>query len=299
MSTRRKSEGFESTAKSQLHGNATYRWARAARTIWAMTREDIYQLDNASHREAEEKSRERRLRDDQVLAKLERLAQVRSNGTDAARLRAGVCYGLNLAWVDYSRPRPRSKKGEHKRALIQLSRLARFSSNLRKSFDDLNDAARTAIMYASAEIEDRTEGDFYQNGVRRPPRPPEESIDFEPYKKMIERIDELFLEADQWARRSPRARPRGRPAKGSLAFSFHLFTLELLWDVRAAGGRLTLDKNMATGTLLEALRLLRPYLPPGFVPIALPLSTLAGLKALDKKIGLASLVEDLYPSLPK
>jgi hypothetical protein len=58
---------------------------------------------------------------------------------------------------------------------------------------------------------------------------------------------------------------------GSLA----RFTLRLLWDVRANGGRLILDKNRGTGTLLEALNLLRSHLPPGFVPNALPLSTLA------------------------
>jgi hypothetical protein len=54
--------------------------------------------------------------------------------------------------------------------------------------------------------------------------------------------------------------------------------------VEAAGGRLTLDKNRGTGTLVTALSLLREYLPPGFVPKALPLSTLAKAKALDNKI---------------
>jgi len=58
----------------------------------------------------------------------------------------------------------------------------------------------------------------------------------------------------------------------------------LLWDVRAAGGRLTLDKNSGKGTLPETLELLSPHLPPGFIPRVLPLSTLARMKALEKKL---------------
>lgn len=270
--------------------SAAYRWARGARIIWASVREELYQFEVprlAGYQEvghAKGKSKERRLPDVHVLAKLERLSQVRSNGPGAVQLRAGVYHELDLAWAAHSAPRPHLKKGEHKRALIQLNRLARLSSNLRKSFEDLNDEARTSVMSASTEIEYRAEGKTHKHGVPRPPRPPEESIDFEPYKKAIEKIEGLALEAGRWARLPPRARPRGRPRRGSLLYSLQLFTLDLLWDVRAAGGRLTLDKNMARGTLLEALNLLRPYLPPRFVPIELPLSTLAGLKALDKKI---------------
>jgi hypothetical protein len=82
--------------------------------------------------------------------------------------------------------------------------------------------------------------------------------------------------------------PRGRPRHG--AFSIHFsgslveFVFRLLLDVRAAGGRLTLDKNASKGTLLDALTLLRPHLPPKFLPSILPLSTLARVKALDQKI---------------
>jgi hypothetical protein len=38
------------------------------------------------------------------------------------------------------------------------------------------------------------------------------------------------------------------------------------------------------GTLVDALHSLRPCLPPNFIPNALPLSTLAGITALDKKL---------------
>jgi len=60
--------------------------------------------------------------------------------------------------------------------------------------------------------------------------------------------------------------------------------LNLLLDVRAAGGRLTFDKNSGTGTLVKALELLRPRARPGLIPNVLPMSTLARVKALDQKI---------------
>jgi len=66
--------------------------------------------------------------------------------------------------------------------------------------------------------------------------------------------------------------------------SFERFVLWLLWDVRIAGGRLSLDKNAGTGGLLEALKLLRPHLPPNFIPNGPPISKLAYIKALERRI---------------
>ena len=71
--------------------------------------------------------------------------------------------------------------------------------------------------------------------------------------------------------------------------SFQRFTLYLLWDVKAAGGKLSLDKNAGTGTLIDALERLRTQLPPGFVPAKLPISKLAACKALDKRIPFSEL----------
>jgi hypothetical protein len=85
-----------------------------------------------------------------------------------------------------------------------------------------------------------------------------------------------------------KSNPRGRPRRGTFSqiYSSSLteFTLNLLLDVRAAGGRFTLDKNTGTGTLVEALALLRPHMRPGLIPNKLPFSTLARVKALDQKI---------------
>jgi hypothetical protein len=81
----------------------------------------------------------------------------------------------------------------------------------------------------------------------------------------------------------------GRPNWGGFAEqpgpgSLPQYALRLLWDVRTAGGRLTLNKNSGTGTLIETLELLSPHLPPGFIPRILPVSTLAKMHALDKKL---------------
>jgi hypothetical protein len=72
--------------------------------------------------------------------------------------------------------------------------------------------------------------------------------------------------------------------------SFTQFTLRLLWDVREAGGRLTFEKNMGRGTLTKALEILRPHLPPKFIPNSLPLSTLSDIKQLDKKLAEAKVM---------
>jgi len=44
------------------------------------------------------------------------------------------------------------------------------------------------------------------------------------------------------------------------------------------GGSLTLDQNRGTGSLIEAIEILRPCLPEGFVPKALPLKTMQRIK---------------------
>ena len=47
---------------------------------------------------------------------------------------------------------------------------------------------------------------------------------------------------------------------------FQNFASELLISTSAAGGRLTLEKNTRKGSLVEAIRMLAPNLPDGFVP---------------------------------
>jgi hypothetical protein len=52
----------------------------------------------------------------------------------------------------------------------------------------------------------------------------------------------------------------------------------LLRVARDNYGEFTLDKNLQSGTLLEALNILRPHLPKGLVPNALPIGTIQKLK---------------------
>jgi len=55
---------------------------------------------------------------------------------------------------------------------------------------------------------------------------------------------------------------------------FRDFVSDLVMHTRAAGGKLTLEKNIGTGTLIQALDMLAPHLPRWFVPRCPPHSTL-------------------------
>ena len=59
---------------------------------------------------------------------------------------------------------------------------------------------------------------------------------------------------------------------------FQNFVLDLLIHTTAAEGRLSLEKNIGTGRLIEAIQMLTPYLPDGFVAERLSMSTLQRLK---------------------
>jgi hypothetical protein len=55
---------------------------------------------------------------------------------------------------------------------------------------------------------------------------------------------------------------------------FAAFVVKLSRAARAAGGRLGLQKNIGKGPLLEAIEIVAPHLPDGFVPKPLSASTL-------------------------
>ena len=60
--------------------------------------------------------------------------------------------------------------------------------------------------------------------------------------------------------------------------TFENFLSHLLVDVDESGGQLTFTKHGGTGTLIEALDILRPHLPDGVVPKGLPLGTIQKIK---------------------
>ncbi len=75
---------------------------------------------------------------------------------------------------------------------------------------------------------------------------------------------------------------RGR-RKGDLKNPiFQNFVCNLLISTTAAGGNLTNDKNGLSGTLIEAIEILRPHLPGGFDPKSLSFSTYQRLKTRCK-----------------
>jgi hypothetical protein len=71
-----------------------------------------------------------------------------------------------------------------------------------------------------------------------------------------------------------RAHRRGRRPGTVKNRVFAAFVVKLRREVKAAGGRLGLQKNLEKGTLLEAIDILAPHLPDGFVPQPLSVSTL-------------------------
>jgi hypothetical protein len=89
---------------------------------------------------------------------------------------------------------------------------------------------------------------------------------------------DLFLgeEAERIKRRVHR---RGRRAGTVKDRMFQIFVRDLLLATEACGGRLGFEKNIGKGRLVEAINILKPCLPKGFVPTPLPLSTLQRIKS--------------------
>jgi hypothetical protein len=230
--------------------------------------------------------------DDCLFNDLAELARVPAAGIET--LRRGVFYELSLR----SMGRSPVLVGSNKRAITQLRRVAKLFRELDAIVSNLDQQALKAILYVDhrrkeehLRKEDRRRGEYRHGQPPRPPRPPPEQWSksrWPNFPEEIKELAELSSEALTFLRAGPPPKPRGRPRRGAFStiFSDSLaeFTLYLLLDVRAAGGRLTLDKNAGTGTLVKALELLRPYVPPRSIPNRLPLSTLARVKALDKKI---------------
>lgn len=75
----------------------------------------------------------------------------------------------------------------------------------------------------------------------------------------------------------PRLGP-GKPAGTITDWPFQIFVRDLLRAANSCGGKLTLDQNRGTGTLLDAIDVFRPCLPERLVPKALPLKTMQKIK---------------------
>jgi hypothetical protein len=181
---------------------------------------------------------------------------------DLHRMRKGIYFELTRQWSLYNNmrdpPRLVKEKRWRKQTINRLKRFQRLSHDLCTCFESLGTI--TAML---------------------PKRDQEVVLS----KKLIAPLKELTARSTKGLSilRNPSPRRRGR-SSSLRSGSFIEFTLRLLWHVRDAGGRLTLDKNTAGGTLTKTLETLRPHLPPNFIPQRLPLSTLEHIKQLDKKL---------------
>jgi hypothetical protein len=208
-----------------------------------------------------------------------------------AILRKGICCDIAREWRWHEKVRsvdPEARRiGRGKAAMLkQLS--AQLSESLETLNDDALEALSLADLLITVERRNFSVGEVNRDDSKRLLLEINGGTDFEKIKKAVACLAERAAKAVDIYR--PKSRYlHGRPNWGGFAEqpgpgSLPQFTLRLLWDVRIAGGRLTLNKNSGTGTLIETLQLLSPYLPPGFIPKILPVSTLATMHALDKKL---------------
>ncbi len=263
------------------------------RLSWAGARMRIEHLDIAAFRSKvwrDVKKSELPL-DSPLFIHIGGLARVSAVGLTG--LKKGICHDIAREWRWYEQT-PVVDPEARKLARGQVASLRRLSAELTASLETLNDDVLDALALADLFII----ADRKNFPLGEPNRDdhwrlvsglPHGGEDFDQIKKAVATLAERASKAEHIYRHKSRYL-NGRPARGGFANppgepgSLAQFTLRLLWDVRTAGGRLTLDKNSGKGTLIETLELLSPHLPPGFIPKILPLSTLAKMHALDKKL---------------
>jgi hypothetical protein len=101
-------------------------------------------------------------------------------------------------------------------------------------------------------------------------------------QRSVEALAHLFSVAVNKAPPQGKSAPqrRGRRRGDVKDLSFRQFVHYLLVVTEDwCGGTLTLDKNYESGTLIDAIEILRPYLPQGVVRKGLPLQTIQRVKA--------------------
>jgi hypothetical protein len=270
--------------KSESNAEREIRWALAVRSFWEKIKSNL-----ESHATAAPDAQQ----NNGLVVEIANLAQVPSEGI--ATLKRGILCEL-MVNPQHTWPKSPAAVGSKKRAVAQLRSAAGLLRQLYTILSDLDQQALEALLDVNLDRRNNSQQAARDKGAPRPPQPFPSLSDFKSswvgQIEIIAELAELSSEALDFVRRRPPPKPRGRPRRGAFStwFSNSLveLTFELLLDVRAAGGHLTLDKNACRGTLIEALTLLRPHLTPGLIPRVLPLSTLAKVKALDQKIAATS-----------
>jgi hypothetical protein len=280
-------------------------WERLARLWWMSDRTKIKYLDVLPFcgpwRDIWQDVKELQPLDDNPLfAQIAGLARVPADGL--LRLQRGICLELEREWRWHKQPPPTiaDKEARRRAGRNQLAKLKRLSSDLSGALHGLNSDALFSLGYAAVLLKLAPNGADRDDGPPEPPLPG--GYDFDQIKRSIATLAERASEAVDADRRTKRpSNPVGRKARGGLGSSpfgpgfLRAFTLHLQWDIKAAGGRyLTIDKNGRSGTLPDALEILRSHLPKGFIPSILPASTLANVNMLAKKLADAGIEESNF-----
>jgi hypothetical protein len=183
-----------------------------------------------------------------------------------------VTYEIDVEWINFKHSTEPWNPAELKAAPKQLRNLEEASAALWKMLTSMNDATIMYLRIGSGRDPIPTR-DEYVESIKP----------FGEFAKQARRAVRFCESAYEETRREP-GRPEGNVLTKRYRGNLAPYTLRLMWDVAAAGGRLTLDKNTREGTLIEALEQLRPYLPPDLIPTTLPVPTLSRLKSLAAKL---------------
>ncbi len=285
------------THKSAEHSEEQrhLKWARIVRSIWEDDRAD-FGSGRAKRRLAVPPVEA----DDRLFAELSDLAQVPARCIEM--LRNCVSYELSLPWGSRGKSPTVKREGSKKLALIQLRRSESLARELFAVLSNLDKQASKTLLDVDTRrrnlaLKEERERLFAQDHPGEKPQPyppwpdfPESRPYLDSFPKITNELAELLSEAHSVLRAKPRPNPRGRPRRGAFSAihsaSLTEFTLRLLLVVRFANGQLSIDKNSGEGTLVDALNLLRPYLPRGFIPQKLPMAMLDKVRTLDRKIAL-------------
>lgn len=196
---------------------------------------------------------EHRLRE---LCKIGRVSQDRADA-----LYICIQYSLFIVGNGLRNPYKLTKRRPNKPA---LNRVAKCVGALRAALGELEPTDR-ARLFAPKELWSPTFEDFQLA-----------SKDYERIETAIEELEERAERA-----RSPKLFPPQKGGRSPGAFkdqSFCLFVLQLITSVEhECAGRLSFSYPHNKGRLLDALHVLAPCLPPGFIPNPMPYRTLIRL----------------------
>jgi hypothetical protein len=198
-----------------------------------------------------------------------------------AQLCKSISYEIAREW-SYHRGREHNrpiliKPDWYRRAKFKMNRVQQLSRELLSYLDTEADCAELDPLWLlTIGMEQHVPG-----------TPDGNTINFAPTKEAIATLDlaaSQVLSMLQAKSQRKQGRPSGYP-HWVVPGSFDGFVLRLLWDVGAAGGRLSLSKNTGTGSLIKVLDLLRPHLPPKFIPSRPSLAALNRIKRIASKVG--------------